>query len=187
MVENTALLRMQDGQPLEAVIMAGLAHAQVVHTIAHLMVRAPTSMSAAACRPRGLVLGCGPDGILRQRPACLRLLVHFHTARLHKNQSRYETARGQPRAEAGSATEHHSGPLFKLNYKHHVQVPAGKVDSVWDSARVHDADLEQKAQLKRVAEAKNGHAWLLLEYMDRGSLHQVQGLGFRLVFRVYVD
>ena len=52
MVENTALLRMQDGQPLEAVIMAGLAHAQVVHTIAHLMVRAPTSLPAATCRLR---------------------------------------------------------------------------------------------------------------------------------------
>ena len=62
-----------------------------------------------------------------------------------------------------------------------MQVPAGKVDSVWDSARVHEADSEQKAQLKRMAEAKNGHAWLLLEYMDRGSLqvrlHQFQGLG----------
>ena len=44
MVENTLLLRMQDGQPLEAVIMAGLAHPQVVHTIAHLMVRAPSNI-----------------------------------------------------------------------------------------------------------------------------------------------
>ena len=35
---------------------------------------------------------------------------------------------------------------------------------------MHEADAEQKAQLKRVAEAKIGHAWLLLEYMDRGSL-----------------
>ena len=37
-VENTASLRMQDGQPLEAVIMAGLAHPHIVHTIAHSVV-----------------------------------------------------------------------------------------------------------------------------------------------------
>lgn len=49
-------------------------------------------------------------------------------------------------------------------------MPAGAADCVWDSARVHEADAEKKAQLRRVAEAKNGHAWLLLEYMDRGSL-----------------
>lgn len=39
MVENIASLRLQDGQPLEAVIMAGLAHPHIVHTIAHSVVR----------------------------------------------------------------------------------------------------------------------------------------------------
>lgn len=57
MVENTALLRMQDGQPLEAVIMAGLAHAQVVHTIAHLMVLAPSLACLRQAHPfRNLLL-----------------------------------------------------------------------------------------------------------------------------------
>lgn len=94
----------------------------------------------------------------------------------------WTSGRSHPRAEAGYATEAGSKTSYDLNHKQHVQVPAGKVDSVWDSARVHEADAEGKEQLKRVAEARNGHAWLLLEYMDRGSLqarlHQVQGLGW---------
>ena len=48
-VENTASLRMQDGQPLEAAIMAGLAHPHIVHTIAHSVVS--TARAGSFCAP----------------------------------------------------------------------------------------------------------------------------------------
>ncbi|KAK9834909.1 hypothetical protein WJX81_007916 [Elliptochloris bilobata] len=91
MVENTTLLRMQNVQPLEAVIMAGLVHSCIVHTIVHSV------------------------------------------------------------------------------------VPADGADCMWDSADsacIHGQAAERKAQLKPMAEARNGHAWLLLEYTDRGSLQE---------------
>ena len=62
------------------------------------------------------------------------------------------------------------GTFVALTYGISAQVPAGKAECVWDSARVHELDAEHSAQLKHAVEAKNGHAWLLLEYMDRGPL-----------------
>lgn len=79
MVENTALLRMQDGQPLEAVIMAGLAHAQVVHTIAHLMVRAPSSLTSPWLRAvlRCLLFSCHAARVpAKLVPPCTSALAH---------------------------------------------------------------------------------------------------------------
>jgi len=193
------MLRMQDGQPLEAVIMAGLAHPSIVHTIAHSVVRprspalarcplpsvrAPTHAAARARAPRrrrlagaraagetGLCMG-GASG--RCTLPCQRRIRCRSTP---------------PRAACGwSGCMPGAGPLHFtaasqllavgqsypcLKAAHCVrpaQVPAKDIEA-WDSAHEGAAsEAARKAQTRRAASAKHGNAWLLLEFMDRGCL-----------------
>jgi hypothetical protein len=194
------MLRMQDGQPLEAVIMAGLAHPSIVHTIAHSVVR-PRSPALARHRP------CQP-GPCRATPraraprrrrlagaraggeAGLARAVHVWPA--HPGMSapgavqvirpRGERAGGGgaglvPRSALQSCLQRPIpalaltlAPLFERRAAPAAQVPAKDIEA-WDSAHEGAAsEAARKAQTRRAGSAKHGNAWLLLEFMDRGCL-----------------